>query len=73
MAGFAQGNLRRVAGGPSLQTHDLLQTCISTPRRDTPGILPETFRPWNRGRGERRVPAAPAASCALSIGRSTRV
>src|SRR5882672_4887006 len=39
--------------------------------RDAPEALHETFRP--RGRGERRMPAAPAASCALLLVERTRV
>jgi hypothetical protein len=94
MAGLAQGNLRGVAGRPSLRralatkqsivaakldcfvARALAKTspnCRHTPccrhalapRGATrPGTLPETFRPGNRGRGECRVPAAPAAPCA---------
>jgi hypothetical protein len=34
-------------------------------RHDAPELLHETHRPETRGRGECRVPNAPAASCAL--------
>jgi hypothetical protein len=38
------------------------RTCIRAPRRDAPGLLQESFALENRGRGECRVPDAPAAS-----------
>jgi hypothetical protein len=41
------------------------------PRRHAPEVLQRTFAQKIRGRGERRVPAAPTASCAKEI--STRV
>src|SRR6266700_5055546 len=38
------------------------------PRRDAPEVMAENFRPLeNRGRGECRMPSAPAASCALLV------
>jgi len=43
----------------------------SSSRRDAPEVLMKS--PPNKGRGERRVPAAPAASCALVAVESTRV
>src|SRR5216684_3566312 len=41
---------------------------FATSRRDAPEAL--LYRPPKRGRGERRMPVAPAASCALGIGRT---
>src|SRR6266704_6065071 len=38
-------------------------------RREAPEVCVYLPLSSNRGRGERRVPAAPAASCALCIGR----
>src|SRR5712664_201364 len=48
-----------------------LQTRIRNPRRDAPEALHEAFA--QRGRGERRMPVAPAASCALVVVERTRV
>src|SRR5258706_258252 len=42
-------------------------TATSPSRREAPEALLETSA--HRGRGERRMPAAPTASCALGIGR----
>jgi hypothetical protein len=39
------------------------------PRRDAPELCMNLVPPLDRGRGERRMPAAPAASCALCIGK----
>ena len=44
-----------------------LQTCFYAPRRDAPEILPDLSPFCKRGRGECRVPNAPAASCALGV------
>jgi hypothetical protein len=44
----------------------------SRSRRDAPELMHLIFA-QNRGRGERRVPAAPAASCALGVVERTRV
>jgi hypothetical protein len=43
-------------------------TQLRSSRRQAPEILPNTFALFeNRGRGECRVPSAPAASCALGV------
>src|SRR5260370_31355582 len=47
------------------QLHDLAARCAR--------VVDESFAPENRGRGECRVPAAPAASCALVLVERTRV
>ena len=43
------------------------------PRRDAPELCMNFVPPLDRGRGERRMPVAPAASCALVVVESTRV
>ena len=43
------------------------------PRRDAPELCMNSVPPLDRGRGERRMPVAPAASCALVVVESTRV
>jgi hypothetical protein len=43
------------------------------PRRDAPELCKNLVPPLDRGRGERRMPVAPAASCALVVVESTRV
>jgi hypothetical protein len=37
------------------------------PRRDAPELCMNLVPPLDRGRGERRMPVAPAASCALVV------
>ncbi|MEY2393906.1 MAG: hypothetical protein QOF94_251 [Acidobacteriaceae bacterium] len=39
------------------------------PRRDAPELCMNLVPPLDRGRGERRMPVAPAASCALDSGK----
>jgi hypothetical protein len=51
---------------------ETLQTCLSFSRRDASELLQESLTP-DRGRGECRVPDAPAASCAYGCGKCTRV
>ena len=43
------------------------------PRRDAPELCMNLVPPLDRGRGERRMPVAPAASCAPVVVESTRV
>jgi hypothetical protein len=46
------------------------QTRLRDPAAQSARAVEETFAPENKGRGECRVPTAPAASCALCIGRT---
>jgi hypothetical protein len=43
------------------------------PRRDAPELCMNLVPPLDRGRGERRMPVAPAASCAIGVIERTRV
>jgi hypothetical protein len=54
-----------------VEQQDNSRHTFTTPRRAAPEALLEFSA--QRGRGERRVPAAPAASCALVVVESTRV
>jgi hypothetical protein len=58
------GLLRRFAP----RKDDKSRRAFTPPRRDAPESL--LYLPPFRGRGERRVPVAPAASCALCSGRT---
>src|SRR6266581_1184000 len=49
----------------------LVSDTTSSSRREAPELLQETFA--QRGRGECRAHDAPAVSCALCIGKRTRV
>jgi hypothetical protein len=46
----------------------IIRRTFTTPRRDAPESC--LYLPPPRGRGERRMPNAPAASCALCSGRT---
>src|SRR5882757_3714805 len=53
---------------PPVPTRNDGKHAFATPRREAPGSCKKFSAP--RGRGECRMPVAPAASCALCIGRT---